>query len=272
MAQRRMFAKTIVDSDAFLDMPMSSQLLYFHLSVRADDDGFVNKPKTVMRMVRSTKEDIDVLISKKFIISFPSGVIVIKHWHIHNYIQKDRYTETKYKDEKSHLQLDNNKAYKLMDTECVQVGHEMETQVRLELGKSKVSKDIVESKELDITVIKEIVDYLNKVCERSYRYTSGKTKTLIKSRFNEGFTIDDFKKVIDIKNDQWGNDNKMKEFLRPETLFGTKFESYLQQPKSMKQQVPEFMDDKYKKENGKSPEEEKKRMELLKRLRGKENE
>ena len=111
MAERRMFAKTIIDSDAFLDMPQSTQLLYFHLAMRADDDGFINKPKSIMRAVGCKDDDIKVLISKKFIIPFDSGVVVIKHWRIHNYIQKDRYVETKYKEEKSLLSFDENNSY-----------------------------------------------------------------------------------------------------------------------------------------------------------------
>ena len=114
MAERRMFAKTIIDSDAFLDMPQSTQLLYFHLSMRADDDGFINKPKSIMRAVGCKDDDIKVLISKKFIIPFDSGVVVIKHWKIHNYIRKDMYQETKYKDEKALLMLDENSAYRLI--------------------------------------------------------------------------------------------------------------------------------------------------------------
>lgn len=126
MAERRMFAKTIIDSDAFLEMPSTSQLLYFHLLIRADDDGFINKPKTISRMIGTKDDDMKILITKKFILPFESGVVVVKHWKIHNYIQNDRYTETKYKNEKSLLFLDENKAYKLyddvhiMDTKCIQ--------------------------------------------------------------------------------------------------------------------------------------------------------
>ena len=137
MAERRMFAKTIIDSDAFLEMPQSSQLLYFHLSMRADDDGFVNKPKTIMRMVGCKDDDMTVLTAKKFIIPFDSGIVVIKHWKIHNYIQKDRYVETKYKDEKAQLTLDENKSY----TTCIQNVSNADTQVRLELGKVRLELD-----------------------------------------------------------------------------------------------------------------------------------
>lgn len=108
-----MFAKTIIDSDAFLDMPVTAQLLYFHLAMRADDDGFINKPKSIMRMTGATQGDAEILINKKFIIPFESGIVVIKHWKIHNYIRKDMYHETKYKEEKMFLDSDDNGAYRV---------------------------------------------------------------------------------------------------------------------------------------------------------------
>ena len=115
MAERRMFAKTIIDSDAFLDMPLSTQCLYFHLSMRADDEGFINNPKKVMRMIGASEDDLKVLITKKFILTFESGVIVIKHWKIHNYIRGDRLIDTKYQDEKELLELKDNGAYTLRE-------------------------------------------------------------------------------------------------------------------------------------------------------------
>lgn len=108
-----MFSKTIIDSDAFLDMPLSTQTLYFHLSMRADDDGFINNPRKIQRMIGCGDDDLKLLIAKKFVIIFESGVIVIKHWRMHNYIQKDRYKETVYRKEKSMLSLKENKAYTL---------------------------------------------------------------------------------------------------------------------------------------------------------------
>lgn len=127
MAERRMFAKTIIDSDAFLDMPLSAQSLYFHLAMRADDDGFINNPKKIQRMVGASDDDCKLLIAKRFIITFESGVIVIKHWRMHNYIQKDRYKPTLYKDEMSRLTLKENNSY----TECIQDVSNVDTQVRL---------------------------------------------------------------------------------------------------------------------------------------------
>lgn len=140
MAERRMFAKTIIDSDAFLDMPLTTQALYFHLSMRADDDGFVNSPKKIAKMVGASDDELKLLFLKKFIIGFESGVVVIKHWRIHNYIQKDRYKETVYTEEKALLSHKENNGY-TMDTDWVQIGStgkdRLELELELELGKSK---------------------------------------------------------------------------------------------------------------------------------------
>lgn len=143
MAERRMFAKTIIDSDAFLDMPISTRLLYFDLSMRADDDGFVNSPKKIIRMTGASDDDLRLLIAKNFIIPFESGVVVIKHWKIHNYIQKDRYKKTMYLKEKSLLSENECKEYTL-DTNCIQDVSTVDTQVRE--GKSKLRKGESESK------------------------------------------------------------------------------------------------------------------------------
>lgn len=150
MAERRMFAKTIIDSDAFLDMPLSTQSLYFHLSMRADDDGFINNPKKIQRMVGCGDDDLKLLMAKKFILVFDSGVIVIKHWKIHNYIRNDRYKPTLYQEEKAELAEKNSKAY-TFKTEVIEsenhlgipdgnrMGYQMDTQVRL--GKDRLVKD-----------------------------------------------------------------------------------------------------------------------------------
>ena len=113
MAQKRMFDKTITNADDFLEMPDSSQNLYFHLSMNADDDGFVNNWKSIMRMTGHKEDDLKVLIAKQFIIPFDSGVIVIKHWRINNYLRNDRYIETKYKEEKNKLIIDSNLVYQV---------------------------------------------------------------------------------------------------------------------------------------------------------------
>jgi hypothetical protein len=137
MAERRMFAKTIIDSDAFLDMPLSSQALYFHLSMRADDDGFINNAKKIQRTLGCADDDMKLLLAKNFIIPFETGVCVIKHWKIHNLIQKDRYKPTVYVEHKDKLSLKNNNVYTL-DTECIQIVSSLEPQVSI--GKERQDK------------------------------------------------------------------------------------------------------------------------------------
>lgn len=113
MAERRMFTQKITESDAFIEMPMSSQALYFHLCMNADDDGFVKNPKSIQRLVGCNNDDIKLLIAKRFILPFDSGIIVIKHWRMHNLLRKDRYKETEYLEEKAMLYLKENGAYTL---------------------------------------------------------------------------------------------------------------------------------------------------------------
>ena len=149
MAERRMFAKTIIDSDAFCDMPLSSQALYFHLSMRADDDGFINNPKKIQRMIGCGDDDLKLLIVKRFIIPFESGIVVIKHWKIHNYIQKDRYRETVYQEEKAMLSVKDNKAYTLLDTPCIQPVSNPDTQDRIGKGRVEEDKDSIGDEEPD---------------------------------------------------------------------------------------------------------------------------
>lgn len=140
MADRRMFSKKIIDSDAFLDMPLTTQALYFHLSMRADDDGFVSNAKRIKTMIGASDDDLKLLIVKRFVLTFESGVVVIKHWRIHNYIQNDRYTPTTYVEEKATLSLDAKNAY----TECIHDVSNLDTQdrVRLELELNNVSKNV----------------------------------------------------------------------------------------------------------------------------------
>ena len=164
MAERRMFAKTIIDSDAFIDMPLSTQALYFHLSMRADDDGFINNPKKIQRMIGCGDDDLKLLVAKNFIIPFESGIVVIKHWKIHNYIRNDRYKPTIYQEEKSILAEKENKSYTLglppgipTDIPTVDPGKD-----RIELGKVSIEKDKKEKKESKkdsnyVTIINELV-------------------------------------------------------------------------------------------------------------------
>ncbi|WP_260156380.1 conserved phage C-terminal domain-containing protein [Leuconostoc citreum] len=232
MAQRRMFSKKVTDTDTFLDMPLSTQALYFHLNMHADDDGFIDNTKTIQRMIGSSDDDRKLLVAKQFIIPFENGLVVIKDWRVHNYIQGDRYHKTQYINEKSQLVVEENNMY----TKRVQDVSNMDTQVRLgkdRLGKD--SKDILSgSDEPDHVPYKEIVDYLNEKTGSKYRSSGSKTKSLIKARTNEGFSLDDFKTVIEKKAKEWSG-TTMEKYLRPETLFGTKFEGYLNEKQSANQ-------------------------------------
>ncbi len=111
MAEKRMFARSLIDSDAFLEMPLSAQALYFHLNMRADDDGFINNPKRITDYVGAAADDLKLLLAKRFIIAFDSGVIVIRHWRMHNTLRSDRYRPTNYQEEFATLCLEGNKAY-----------------------------------------------------------------------------------------------------------------------------------------------------------------
>lgn len=143
MATRRMFSLDVVNTDLFLDMPVSAQCLYFHLGMRADDDGFIASPKQIMRMATCTQDDMKILVSKGFVIPFESGIVVIRHWKQHNYIQSDRYRKTKYTEEKDRLELKDN-VY-VLDTERIQSSSKVDTQYRL-------SKDIVRDRDNNYSV------------------------------------------------------------------------------------------------------------------------
>jgi len=223
MAEKRMLTMKICDSDAFLEMPLSTQCLYFHLNMRADDDGFIGNPKKIQRIIGSSEDDLRLLIMKKFLLVFDHGVIVIKHWKMHNTIQKDRYKPTSYQDELSQLEEKKDKSYTFtrandqkMFPECIQ-------NVSAGLG---LGLDIDLEKDIVALPYQEIIEYLNQKAKKKFRVVD-KTRKLIQARFNEKFTLEDFKKVIDNQTVKWLNDPKMADYLRPETLFGTKFEGYL---------------------------------------------
>ena len=144
MAKRRMFSLDVIDTDTFLDLPASSQSLYFHLGMRADDDGFVSSPKRITAMVNASGDDLKLLIAKGFIIPFEAGVCVIRDWKVNNYIQSDRYTPSIYIEKKAHLSCGKNGRYSYSDTPCIQNVSKADTQVRggkERLGKVRVVED-----------------------------------------------------------------------------------------------------------------------------------
>lgn len=180
MAERRMFAKTIVLSDAFLDMPLGARCLYMTMGMLADDDGFVNNPKSIMRQSGATTDDLKILIEKKFIIPFESGVIVIKHWRINNYLQKDRYQETKYIEEKSQLQIDEKGAYTSnVYTEYVYT------------GKDRIGKDRIGNK------------YIAPTLEEIQAYCTQRNNNVDAQKFYDYYTRNDWKDSKGNKVKNW---------------------------------------------------------------------
>lgn len=111
---RRMFSPTVVSTDLFLEMPISTQALYFHLGMGADDDGFVG-PKRIMRMIGASEDDLKILTVKKFVIPFESGVIVIRHWKVNNLVRKDWYRPSTHTDEKKALRFNESGTYILVN-------------------------------------------------------------------------------------------------------------------------------------------------------------
>lgn len=142
MAQKRMFTKKIVDSDAFLGMPLSSQCLYFHLNMRADDDGFIGNPKTIMKMINASEDDLKILILKRFILVLDDGVIVIKHWRMHNCISQNKYTETPYIEQKMKLFLTENGAYSTTHGVPISEAGKMRNIVDLEKKSEGIDKNL----------------------------------------------------------------------------------------------------------------------------------
>ena len=208
MARRRMFNLDIIDTDSFIEMPQSSRLLYYELCMRADDDGFVSSPKKIQRAVGCSDDDFKVLITKRFIIPFETGIVVIRHWKIHNYIQKDRYKETLYSDEKSLLTQEENGTYKLMDTSCIQNGDT--GKVSIELDKYNKRENIYKrEKELPDTPLED-----NKKEEKKEPYGKyGRVKLKISEylRLREEFGEEFIQKQIELLDEYLEmNNNKNK--------------------------------------------------------------
>lgn len=233
-----MMSKSIIKSDTFLDMPATTQNLYFHMLLDADDDGFINAPKSIMRMIGAKEDDMKVLVAKQFVIPFESGVVVIKDWKIHNYIQNDRYKPSTLP-ERDLLNIQKDKTYTLkndvsrMDTECIQtvsIGKDRIGKVRL--GKDRIGKDSIDTlchvshDDVDKSHI-EIIEYLNVKTGSKFKATTKPYIQAIRSRLKEGYTVDDFKTVIDKKCREWKG-TKLEKYLTPKTLFApSHFDTYL---------------------------------------------
>lgn len=192
MANRRMFSLDIVDTDKFLDMPTSTQALYFHLGMRADDDGFVSSPKRIAGYVGCNDDDLKLLMAKGFIIFFESGIIVITDWKTNNYIRNDRYNQTKHIDERNMLDCKNN-TYSIIDNVGIPNRYQMDTQMDTQdrLGKDRIGKDIIN--------YQKIVNMYNDTCVSFPRVQaiSENRKKAIRARLKQ-YTIDDFKRLFEM--------------------------------------------------------------------------
>ena len=241
--------------------------------MRADDDGFVNNPKKIQRMIGASDDDCRLLIIKRFILTFDSGVIVIKHWRMANALRKDRYTPTTFQKELAQLKLEDNGCYTRLPDGCqavatclpqdrigkdsinnniyiveqsptvdVQVPAEqrsvqLESAVQVPASKKKKEVDVpVPASEDSKYPYKEIIDYLNQKTDKKFSCKSKDARRHIHARIDDGYTVDDFKRVIDVKAAEWKGNPEMDKYLRPSTLFGKKFEGYLNQKTFPKKQ------------------------------------
>ncbi|MBS6474955.1 MAG: conserved phage C-terminal domain-containing protein [Clostridiales bacterium] len=248
MAERRMFAKTVVDNDTFLDMPASAQLLYFHLAMSADDDGFASKPKAVMRSCGSTEADMKLLVKNGLVIPFRSGVTAITHWKLHNVIRRDMYTETKYLAEKRQLGLNEIGAYVLKNAEAEplqasgsnfdeplqasgsnfdeslrqdRLGQDRIGQVRLEQDRPEEDKAAQAS-----AAARTVVNRLNAAAGTRHCADAKQTVALVKGLLASGHTEAEMLQVIGIACEKWRGTEK-ESLLRPSFLFGEHFEELL---------------------------------------------
>lgn len=211
MAEKRMFTQKIVDSDAFLDMPLSTQALYFHLNMHADDDGFVNNPKKIQRVIGASLDDLKLLIAKRFILVFENGVIVIKHWRMHNLLRKDRYNPTQYQDQMERLELKDNGAYAEKSPEPLEIkeSESMATtwqpdgnQMAHRIGKDRIGKDRIGEvrgeESVETATCQQIVDLYHSICVSypSVKTLSEARKKAIRARLKV-YSLEDFRKMFE---------------------------------------------------------------------------
>ena len=247
-----MFSKEVTTSDLFVDMPSSSQLLYFHLGMEADDEGFIGNAKMLSRAYGSNNDDLKLLEAKGFIIAFPSGVTVVKDWNLNNKIRKDRQKPTIYTEEKMLLSLDSKGSY-LLGNQVSTIPQPNDNQMSAQdrIGKVRLGKDSIgksnnmSDKSDDVIPYSEIISYLNEKAGRSFKTTEAH-KRFIKARWNEDYKLDDFKKVVDNKVADWTgktiNGQPAEKYLQPSTLFGTKFDNYLNQTPMRQEQAQPYDD------------------------------
>lgn len=229
-----MFCRSIVESDRFLEMPLTSQALYFHLGLRADDEGFINSPKRILREINCSIDDLKLLISKGFVYCFESGIVVITHWKVHNTIKTDRFTPSIYSQEKKLLSTDNNKKYVLlsennkiipnirntMEPNWNQIGTKLEPQYRLDKNRLDKDSNNIQSTSVDgVNGInyQNVLNSFNSICvslpkvkkltaERKRKIKNLK-KNLDNLTFDDYFTMIEQSDFLTGRNGVWNNCN-----------------------------------------------------------------
>lgn len=191
-----MFSPDIVCSDEFLEMPPSTQTLYFHLGMKADDDGFI-QPKMIMRILGSAEDDLKILIAKRFLIPFETGVVVIKHWLIHNMIRQDRYKATRFVEEKKSLKIKENNAYtELKKSNWQPNGNQSAPQVRL--GKDSIGKVKLNTCEPSDSRIPEVIKLFEEVNPSISKYYGNTTQRKACERLLKKWSVEQIKAVVAI--------------------------------------------------------------------------
>lgn len=266
MAQKRMFNISITDTDKFLDMPATSQNLYFHLNMHADDDGFVDSPKRIMRNVNASQDDMNILLSKQFVFVFDTGVMVIRDWKIHNIIRKDTYKPTLYQEEKSMLEITETGAYRFRN-EPVTVTGENVAQIRLD--KNRIDKNRIEEvkKEESSTSSQNLKYFFEKWQEITGRaLTPFEIEDIPKLHKEDGFSIELMLTALKEAANSTSNFNfnyfksilmryKRQGLLTPEMVAGAekqrqevKNKQFANQQQPAKSNVPDWVDEEYKHE------------------------
>jgi len=201
-----MFAKSIIESDMFLDLPATARLLYFDLGMRGDDDGFVDSPKRIMKITGAAEDDLKILIVKQFIIPFENGIVVIRHWKAHNYLRSDRYKPTMYQNEMKSLTVDSTGFYNVgtpMVYQAATDGFPVGCIGKGNKGKDSIGKsnkgERVAADAADPTPYINITTLYNDICKSLPKVTqlSNARKKAIRARFNK-YNLDDFKRLFEV--------------------------------------------------------------------------
>lgn len=228
MANRRIFSLDVVDTDIFLDMPASSQNLYFHLGMRADDDGFVSSPRKITKLVNCSRDDLNVLISRGFVIAFADGIVVITHWRQNNYIQKDRYKETVYKNDLESLSIENG-VYRL-DTVRIQSVNNLEAQV-------SIGEDSIVENKTYSCAFEEFWKAYPRKKEKSAAYKA------YKATLNKGFSVDELMTAVKRYADECKKEQRDSRYIKLCSTFlgpNTPFMDYLNQNEEKPASVADF--------------------------------